>query len=458
MAVSKLQADFEVDEVLPARVQEKLSGFANAPTQSEWLAEHLSEEHQAMYESLMKIRYTVKAKYPVHFRYLIEKVGYLKMENAQKRLVDEFVEGIDFVILPATGKNSGRGRPSQDFALTIKCAQLFAVNAQTDQGKKIAAFFVEALEVLQDYHKLTLLLNERRKGLIQRHEVLLEQHPRTIGFSAVYQVIVGCIGGQLLVKLGKTDHLPNRMKALKTTFGECYLYDVIVVRNGTDLENSMKANTFLRKHRLFEADLPECWKSQTELYKAKDTSLLDRFGRVIRDLAKELNTEMEAHRIHKERMQELENEARKLQNEAGKLQVEKLKALKDLPLPPEDLKEVVMALIKQKGVTVSALDVTDNHSDVLGDADYEEYVSKHVVSDRGSRLPLLDVVADLAKWAPVRDKGAPAKHQVQRFLEKHLGKMIRNQFGGTFLTGWRHYRLEETCSCCEWRNQSAASS
>jgi len=209
----------------------------------------------------------------------------------------------------------------------LKCAQKFAANCHTEQGKKVADFFVEVVEVLQDYHKLTLLLDEWRKGLRLRHDVLIKQNPRISGFSACYIAIVGILNNFHLVKLGRSDDIGTRMGKLKNTFGECFLYDVIVVRNGLDLENKLKADPFLQKHHLEKEDLPDALKSQTELYRADDFPLVDRFGTAIRSLTKELATAQEAEWIHNERMKELD--------------IEYLRLLKDLGVPPTDVKEIL---------------------------------------------------------------------------------------------------------------------
>ena len=449
MAVSKLSASFEVNEALPARVQEKLSGFSNAPTLDEWLTMHLSAEHQRMYKGLMDVRYAAKDQYPIRLDDLAAALGYSGMQTPQERLEGGFQEGQDYSLLKDVLVRTGRGgHNAKPYALTLKCAQLFAVRAQTEQGKRVAAFFVEALEVFQDYHKLTLLLGERTKGLQQRHDFLFAQHPRVLGFSAVYLIIIGTINGKLFVKIGTTDNLPKRLKNLKSCFGECYIYDVIVVRNGSDLENEVKADTFIQKFHLTKDDLPEAFSTQTELYHAEDFSLLDRIGVVVRQLAKKLNTEAEARRIHKERLLELDNETLSSQIRMEEIQVEKIKALKDLGLPPPDLKEVLLALTRKTPVTTKrALEAGSGQSQ----DDYARYAEAHIVSENKARLPLKDLRDDLDKWFDKRGMKTPHRKEVISGFEEMFGKMYTNSFNQVFLTGWRHRRLVETCDCCPWR-------
>jgi len=336
MALSRIQAVEEFSEVIPARVQEKLSGMSNAPILDEWVSEHLSEEHNVMYKALMQLRYASREEFPIRLEDLAESLGYTRLENAREKLLADFDDGSDFVLCHPGVKKSGRGRPALEYVLTLKCAQKFAVNCHTEQGKKVAAFFVEVVEVLQDYHKLTLLRDERRKGLKLRHDVLIQQHPRVAGFSACYIAIVGILGNFYLVKLGRSDNIGQRMKKLKVTFGECFLYDVIVVRNGLDLENKLKADTFLQRHHLEKEDLPAELSLQTELYHAADFSQVDKFGTAIRSLTKELTTAQEAEWIHNERMRELEIEAIKARRKY-------LKTLKDLGVPGGDVKEILLA-------------------------------------------------------------------------------------------------------------------
>jgi len=342
MTVSRIQAVEAFSEMIPARVQEKLSDLANALTLDEWIEEHLSEEDNAMYKALMQLRYQTKEQYPVRLKDLASALGYTGMQTAQDRLERDFLENSEFCLLKKDPERPRRGgQNAKNYALTLKCAQKFAVNCHTEQGKKVAAFFVETVEVLQDYHKLTLLRDERRKGLQLRHEVLIKQNPRIAGFSACYIAIVGVLDNVCLVKLGRSDDIKERMNKLKQTFGECFLYDVIVVRNGLDLENKLKADAFLQKHHLEKEDLPDALKSQTELYKAGDFPLVDKFGTAIRSLTKELTTAQEAEWIHKERIKELDIEATKAQTDATKAQTELLKTLKDVGVSPADVKEIL---------------------------------------------------------------------------------------------------------------------
>ena len=85
--------------MIPARVQEKLSNLANAPTMDEWVDEHLSKEHNTMYKALMQLRYTTKEQFSVGLFDLSDNLGYARRETAKDRLLADFKEGVDFVSL-----------------------------------------------------------------------------------------------------------------------------------------------------------------------------------------------------------------------------------------------------------------------------------------------------------------------------------------------------------------------
>lgn len=88
-----------------------------------------------------------KEQYPVDFEVAWVWIGYSKKQSARNKLVNNFVEGQDF--LPKCIKNPHGGRSSQSFVLTINCFKQLAMMAGTDKGKSVRNYFLDCEEKLK---------------------------------------------------------------------------------------------------------------------------------------------------------------------------------------------------------------------------------------------------------------------------------------------------------------------
>jgi anti-repressor protein len=55
----------------------------------------------------------------------------------------QFAENVDFVIVPEFGENSGRGRPSKEYALSLDMAKELSMVERNDQGKRARQYFIQ---------------------------------------------------------------------------------------------------------------------------------------------------------------------------------------------------------------------------------------------------------------------------------------------------------------------------
>lgn len=83
----------------------------------------------------------------VSARDLHERLGLVKpfADWIKVQLRDPFKQGVDFEVFHPEVINSGRGRPSVEYVLTLECAKHIALMSRTDQGRAIRDYFI-ALE------------------------------------------------------------------------------------------------------------------------------------------------------------------------------------------------------------------------------------------------------------------------------------------------------------------------
>ena len=112
--------------------------------------------------------------YPVDFDEAWQWLGYATKQKAEKKLKQNFEEGIDF--LTKGLKSSTGGRPSELIVLTVDCFKSLGMMVGTEQGKQIRKYFIECekiakqkpdalteLEILA--RTVTLMAEQERRAL-----------------------------------------------------------------------------------------------------------------------------------------------------------------------------------------------------------------------------------------------------------------------------------------------------
>jgi len=72
-----------------------------------------------------------------------------------KKKLKQFVEDEDFVILTNSGVNSGRGRPTIDYTVTVDTAKNIALMEKTERGKEVLHYLIECENTLMSGEPLT---------------------------------------------------------------------------------------------------------------------------------------------------------------------------------------------------------------------------------------------------------------------------------------------------------------
>lgn len=76
---------------------------------------------------------------------------------------------------------------------------------------------------------------------------------------------------------------------------------------------------------------------------------------------------------------------------------------------------------------------------------FEEFYQAFIVEEHGAALKLVDLRTAFLKWlaSAHRKRNPPSTKALDQIFVSKLGIIYKNQFEGTWLTGWRHYRLEK---------------
>ena len=304
---------------VPVHIEEKVRELWKAPGIDDWLTDHLSKSHKEMYIQILQARYSTVEKFPINFDDLVKYLGYTKKHHPTDHLKSQFTEGEDWILLPKNGgraeqssetqvlfpgpgEKSGRGRPTDQYRLTRTCAEMFALWAGTEKGKQVREFFVTILDVIQDYHVLSLQIANKLAVHQARHDALMKQYGH--GKHVWYRFWVGKQGGKWeLQKPGKTNRLAKRHAETVAIYGMAYLADVIETHYNQELEAAVKADPLVIRYRI---SLVVKGENQTELVQIRDDLTDEQFSKIGRIHLKKFIEDGQDERHHKEKMLQLE--------------------------------------------------------------------------------------------------------------------------------------------------------
>jgi len=88
-------------------------------------------------------------EFVVDFGGLWQWCGYSRKDKAKEMLVKNFTENAEYRFSTTSGKTPHGGRPSVLIQLTLDAAKAFALLAQTEQGKEVRRYFIEAEKQLR---------------------------------------------------------------------------------------------------------------------------------------------------------------------------------------------------------------------------------------------------------------------------------------------------------------------
>ena len=274
---------------IPQCVEDKLSTDSKVPSFKEWLGERLTGEHRALYNQLVKSQYDHTDLFPIDFDVLSNHAGFEGRRNAETKLLEKFVEDVDFV-------TKGNDLATQKYSLTLHGAQRFILVADT-AGRTLQNFFEKSIKAVHDYELLLIVVSERHRSMEDRHKLLLQQNPP--GTKITYIVDLGFINGVHYVKVGSTDDPAGRfgslVSALTVPPNSLHFLDIIPSPNNRDVEKAFHKES--KDHR---AILTIKGKSQNEVYPVTNLFNIDHIAKRLRKLTKGCVADKEAQRNHVE--------------------------------------------------------------------------------------------------------------------------------------------------------------
>ena len=375
--------------MIPEHVQEKVSQLWNAPSIAEWLTERLTAKEKQMYTNLMAARYSTSDAFPVNFEDLWRMIGYSTKQKAKDALIHSFKEGSDFLInreVEQVGQDSNveqvrqhGGHNVKNYALTIDCAQQFALEAKTEAGREVRSFFVRVLTVIQEYHLLTVLLAERQRGMEEKHKLLIQQNPS--GTGVIYILDMGIIDGVHYVKVGATDDASKRFQGLRSTLevppNRCLFVDMIASPNNWAVEKAFHEH---KDAKIYRVKLRIKGKNQTETYRMSET-----FGPLLRSLNRGAMEGLDAQRFHESRMLELQIEHERTQHEKEKGRGQIMRELISAGLTGPDLKDALASMFPNEPIDARVEETLDWKQNV------KKFVTDHLEKDPREAIQYKDL-------------------------------------------------------------------
>lgn len=134
----------------------------------------MSDFNQELAMSLLQ----VEEEYPVSLDDAWQWLGYAKKHNAKEKLVNNFEEGIDYVIpLPQEREFRPQGGFSnrEDIYLTVDCFKQLGMMAGTSKGKEVRRYFINCEKQLKNQMQQTNQLIISEQVVLQLSSFIAEQ-------------------------------------------------------------------------------------------------------------------------------------------------------------------------------------------------------------------------------------------------------------------------------------------
>lgn len=251
-------------------------------------------------------------------------IGFTRKDNFKRFVMNvRLAEGVDFVIsLPREGNyKEGAGRPSEDMRFTVEAFKMLCMLAKTDMGYKVRVYYVKMEKVVGcllerhrlHYQKMLLLesADSKRKAV---HHALLKAYSRDVGLVYIAYVL-DCDDGHMIIKIGSSMGLKERMKNLRALFGTIYMMEIIPSARFKEFENKLHNHTELEPFKI--GHVMNDGGTSTETYKVNQ-SQYDMIVSLAKKVVKTMvHSNRESRRMYRERLAELNVQQKLIVAEAG---------------------------------------------------------------------------------------------------------------------------------------------
>jgi hypothetical protein len=275
-------------------------------------------------------------------------MGFSQKVNAKTLLEKQFTIDKDYtksLLLQQKQPNQTKGGHNKEiFMLSVDTFKKFCLKAGTKKADEIHDYYMKLEEIIhvviqEECNELKLQLEQEKNKLESithtvdkekeelKEKTLLEQFP--LNTQCIY---IGLIDNKTLgkpnskmyhesvIKFGQSNNLSERVKTHKKTYDNFRLYNAFKVKNKIEIENCIKKHNTL-KNRLRIITIDDI--AHRELIALDDDEFtLDNVEKLIKDIIRENEYNVENYNLLLKKNDELQNEIYKLKdqlNEQNKL-------------------------------------------------------------------------------------------------------------------------------------------
>lgn len=190
-------------------------------------------------------------------------MGFSTKGNAKSSLQKYFVKDSDFIIqnllMPRDKQNHG-GHNKEQILMSIETFKSLCMIANTDKGKQTRKYYCKMEGIFFQYietsHKnsISMIENDAKKNIeYQRQQVLLASFQDV---PCVYIVKVEeRDDGSIILKLGETDNIRDRLISLRMEFKGCVLLDVFPCNRPHKFEQYLLHRHDIKAQRIIPTEL-----------------------------------------------------------------------------------------------------------------------------------------------------------------------------------------------------------
>lgn len=188
-------------------------------------------------------------------------MGFSKKSNAKRLLLKHFTEDIDYkVVLLTSEQNLKGGRPTEEIKMNIVCFKHMCMLSNSEKGKETRTYYTKMETVFFQYmdekNKQTLKALEEKNKLsheLLRHNTLKEAHRDE---PCVYIVKISQEDDEnMVVKLGETDDICQRITSLRYEYTDCLLMNVFPCDRPHKFEQYLLKRPDILTHRIMGTEL-----------------------------------------------------------------------------------------------------------------------------------------------------------------------------------------------------------
>jgi hypothetical protein len=209
------------------------------------------------------LNYNSKNDFVIDFDKIWKWVGFSRKDPAKRLLENNFTQNIDYKILlhqsVERNKNDRGGNNKETILITINTFKKFCLKAGTKKADEIHDYYIKLEEILHEVvneetdelrNQLTLKdkeiidikNNNKNQEKVNRHNILIEK------MRYKRCVYIGEIEDNKFIKIGSSKETNERNKQLKKLFGNLIFLDMFECDNFREVEESILANTEIKKH------------------------------------------------------------------------------------------------------------------------------------------------------------------------------------------------------------------